>query len=69
MNEGDVLERPEEVARRLRRPPSFLAKARSAGSGPPFLKVGGLIRYRRSDVDAWLQGCVRSVTTGARRTA
>lgn len=25
------------------------------GQGPPFIKVGRLVRYRRSDVDAWLR--------------
>jgi excisionase family DNA binding protein len=36
-------------------------KWRAKAKGPPFIKVGRLVRYRRSDVDAWL----RSNTIGA----
>jgi excisionase family DNA binding protein len=36
-------------------------KWRAKAKGPPFIKVGRLVRYRRSDVDAWL----RSNTVGA----
>jgi len=31
-----------------------LAQWRWQGVGPAFVKVGRLVRYRRSDVDAWL---------------
>jgi excisionase family DNA binding protein len=30
-------------------------KWRAQAKGPPFIKVGRLVRYRRSDVDAWLR--------------
>lgn len=30
-------------------------KWRARAKGPPFIKVGRLVRYRRSDVDAWLR--------------
>ena len=29
-------------------------KWRAKAKGPPFIKVGRLVRYRRSDVEAWL---------------
>jgi predicted DNA-binding transcriptional regulator AlpA len=29
-------------------------KWRARAEGPPFIKVGRLVRYRRTDVDAWL---------------
>jgi predicted DNA-binding transcriptional regulator AlpA len=29
-------------------------KWRAKGAGPPFIKVGRLVRYRRADVEAWL---------------
>jgi predicted DNA-binding transcriptional regulator AlpA len=29
-------------------------KWRARAEGPPFIKIGRLVRYRRSDVDAWL---------------
>ena len=32
-------------------------KWRAKAKGPPFVKVGRLVRYRRSDVDAWLRSC------------
>jgi predicted DNA-binding transcriptional regulator AlpA len=31
-----------------------LQKARLTGDGPPFLKIGRLVRYRPEDVAAWL---------------
>jgi predicted DNA-binding transcriptional regulator AlpA len=30
-------------------------KWRAKAKGPPFIKVGRLVRYRRRDVEAWLQ--------------
>jgi excisionase family DNA binding protein len=32
-------------------------KWRAKAKGPPFIKVGRLVRYRRTDVDAWLRAC------------
>jgi excisionase family DNA binding protein len=32
-------------------------KWRAKAKGPPFIKVGRLVRYRRSDVEAWLCKC------------
>jgi predicted DNA-binding transcriptional regulator AlpA len=29
-------------------------KWRAKAAGPPFIKVGRLVRYRRTDVEAWL---------------
>ncbi len=29
-------------------------KWRAKAKGPPFIRVGRLVRYRRSDVEAWL---------------
>ena len=40
--------------------PVTLQTWRSRGDGPPFLKVGRLVRYRRSDLDAWLESRVRN---------
>jgi len=33
---------------------STLEKDRLTGYGPPYLKLGRLVRYRRRDVEAWL---------------
>ena len=34
-----------------------LAKWRCYGEGPAFLSIGGKIRYRRSDLEAFLSNC------------
>lgn len=39
-----------------------LANWRSAGKGPKFLKVGGLVRYRWSSVNAWVDEQSRAGT-------
>ncbi|MCL4671851.1 MAG: helix-turn-helix domain-containing protein [Sphingomonadaceae bacterium] len=31
-----------------------LERFRITGGGPAYLKLGGAVRYRRSDLDAWL---------------
>jgi hypothetical protein len=36
---------------------------RFLGRGPPHLKVGRLVRYRLSDLKAWLKTCERSSTS------
>lgn len=46
--------RPGEVAALLGVPVATLANWRCAGKGPPFLKVGRHVRYRRGDVDGWI---------------
>ncbi len=43
--------------------PSSLNQWRSNGSGPPFIKVGTLVRYSREDVDSWLASRRRSSTS------
>ena len=35
--------------------PVTATKWRAGAMGPPFIKVGRLVRYRRADVDAWLE--------------
>jgi predicted DNA-binding transcriptional regulator AlpA len=30
-------------------------KWRARAEGPPFIKVGRLVRYRRTDLEAWLE--------------
>jgi predicted DNA-binding transcriptional regulator AlpA len=34
--------------------PKTVGRWRAAGRGPRWLRVGGQIRYRRSDVEQWL---------------
>lgn len=40
-----------------------LNKWRCHGDGPPFIKVGRLIRYRKTDLDAFLQAGARASTS------
>ena len=55
-----------EVAQLLRVSVHTLARWRCDGTGPPFLKLGGgrtsLIRYRRSEVLAYLERATRRST-------
>lgn len=43
-------------------------RTRRAGFGPPAVKMGGCLRYRRSDLDAWVAQHVESFE-GAEDTA
>ena len=62
---ADILNTREAAAyTRLGKP--TLERFRLTGEGPRFAKLGGAVRYRRSDLDAWLES--RLVTsTSARR--
>lgn len=40
-----------------------LAKWRMIGTGPTYVKFGRHVRYRRSDLDAWLATQTRSNTS------
>lgn len=43
-----------EIAAYLKVSESTLSRWRSAGQGPPFLRLGGIARYRLDAVDEWL---------------
>ena len=58
----DILLPTAEVAERLRVSTSFLAKARVAGQGPRFIKVGRSCRYRRSDLETYERSCAKTST-------
>lgn len=45
-----------EVAAYLKVSESTLSRWRSAGTGPPFIKLGGISRYRLDAIDTWLCG-------------
>jgi excisionase family DNA binding protein len=45
---------PEELADLLKVSRRTVYYWRARGTGPPTHKVGGALRYRRSDVEAWL---------------
>lgn len=50
----DELLTTEDLATMTKTPPSRWHKARLTGDGPPFIKLGHLVRYRSSDVTSWL---------------
>jgi predicted DNA-binding transcriptional regulator AlpA len=43
-----------EVSAYLRVSESTLSRWRASGAGPPFLRLGGIARYRAERLDAWL---------------
>jgi excisionase family DNA binding protein len=52
----DELMAPQEAGKYLGIQPQTLARWRCTGRyGLKFLKVGAAVKYRRSDLDAWLQ--------------
>jgi hypothetical protein len=56
----------KQAADHLKFTPDYLERLRSTGKGPPYLKIGNArtspVRYRRSDVDAWLDQHERTST-------
>lgn len=55
---------PEPVAQQLGIAVGTLGVWRSTGRhGLPFVKVGSRVKYRQSDVSAWLASRVRTATT------
>ena len=50
----------KQAARYLSISTKWLANQRWQGTGPKFLKVGGAVRYRQSDLDSYLTDCEAS---------
>jgi excisionase family DNA binding protein len=53
--ELDQLLSPQDLAEYLGVPLGTLYHWRTQGNGPPGLRVGRFLRYRRSDVEAWIR--------------
>ena len=51
---GDALATPEEIAGLLRVPMQLLYRWRYERKGPPSFRIGRYVRYRRVDVERWL---------------
>jgi hypothetical protein len=51
------------AAERLRVEPETLRNWRWRGEGPPFLKLGRVVRYRLVDLAAWLEAQTRRSTS------
>lgn len=68
MYDGTMLLNPLETARRLGITPGVLAKWRLSGRSPAYVKVGGRVRYRVADLEAWIAARVRLSTSEPERT-
>ncbi len=61
---GCVLQQPaRDAADVLRLSPSWLAKARMRGDGPPFVKLGRSIRYSETALAQFMKAHVRLSTS------
>ena len=56
----DQLLRPDSVSEGIGVPETTLAQWRYLGTGPAYIKVGKHVRYRRSDLEAWLDSQTRN---------
>lgn len=62
----ETLMTPQQAAQVLGLSVKTLATWRSTGRHAlPFIRCGGRVRYRRSDVDAWLESQSRTSTAAA----
>lgn len=52
-----------EAANAIGLAPSTLAKLRLSGLGPVYLKLGRRVRYRATDIEAYLQSRLRRSTS------
>lgn len=56
----------KEAANYVRLGKPTLERFRISGDGPRYCKLGGAVRYRRADLDAWLESrLVQSTSEGA----
>ena len=53
----------KEVAARLKVSPSWLAKARMRGDGPPYIRIGRSIRYTEAALIQWMKSHQRLSTS------
>lgn len=51
----DELLNTRETGKYLKRPAGTLSQWRYLGRGPAYIRVGREVRYRKSDLDAWLE--------------
>lgn len=54
-----------EAAAYLKQKPSTMEQHRWQGTGPRFVKLGRSVRYRQSDLDAFLEARIFGSTTEA----
>ena len=56
---------PKQAAAMLNLSTSWLAKQRLKGGGPPYIKMGGAVRYNASILQEWMRGKQRLSTSGS----
>jgi hypothetical protein len=56
---------PKQAAALLNLSTSWLAKQRLKGGGPPYIKMGGAVRYSAVVLQEWMRGKQRLSTSGA----
>lgn len=62
-NKECVLLNEKDVASRLKLSPKTLRNKRSDPTFIPFIKIGSAVRYRLSDVEAFIALCCRTSTS------
>jgi predicted DNA-binding transcriptional regulator AlpA len=62
-NGRDRLLTTKETAKLLRLSPSWLAKARMRGDGPPYVKLGRSVRYDEGVLAQWMKSRLRLSTS------
>lgn len=65
-HQADALLDTAQLAAETATTVEFWEALRTKGGGPDFIKVGRLVRYRRSAVDAWFSRRTVQSTTQAR---
>jgi hypothetical protein len=55
---------PKQAAGLLNLSASWLAKQRLKGGGPPYIKMGGAVRYNATVLQEWMKGKQRMSTSG-----
>jgi hypothetical protein len=60
---GHKLLTTKEAAMEMRMKPGTLEVWRVYGTGPKFLKVGRLVRYRQADLESFMQSSVKQSTS------
>ena len=69
MTEIETLLSDHDLERLTGRSRSCWQKDRLSGRGPMFVRLGRLVRYRRSDYEAWLNKQVRTSTSDPGQTS
>jgi predicted DNA-binding transcriptional regulator AlpA len=60
-----ILLTPKQAAWHLNLSVSWLAKRRLAGDGPPYVKLGGAVRYVETALQQWMKSQQRTSTSGS----